>query len=828
MSSIIIYPFAKRLTLSINNCFSIKSFSNSALQHPKVNNFIVFFNSEISKHGRNRNLKEAESVFNRMPYKNVVSWTAMLTAYAQNGEISKARGVFDTMPHRTTASYNAMLTAYIRNNLVEEAFQMFEKTWEKNPVSYAAMITGFVQAGILDRAEELYGKVSAGWRDPVCSNSLMNGYLKLGRLEEAVTLFEGMIERDVVSWSSMLDGYCKKGRIFEARELFHKMPERNVVTWTSMIDGYMKGGFFNEGFGLFLSMRGDCLVTVNSTTFTIILEACGDFGRQPEGLQVHGLVLRMGFEFDGFLGSSMISMYCKFGCLDVARLVFQIMSKKDVISWNLLITGHIQNDDIDEAYIIFERMKSKDEFSWTTMITGFANIGNMEKAVELFGMMPKKDGIAWTSVISGFVTNDEHEQAFHWFNSMIANAIQPNPITFSSLISASAGLATLDQGLQIHAHVIKMIMENDLSIQNSLISMYTKCGNVVDAYNIFNDITSPNIVSYNSMITGFAQNGFREGALKLFTKMMTIGQEPNEITFLAVLSTCVHVGLVEEGKKYFEKMKSVYHIEPSVDHYACMVDLLGRAGLFDEIIDLVNSMPMKPHAGVWGALLSASREHLCVDLAKLAAEQLIDLEPGSATPYVVLSNLYSISGKKKDEDQIRKIKKLKGIKKSPGCSWITVQNRVHLFLAGDDSHKEIELVKVTLQTIMKEMREMYDFDKNGTMSFEEFVALNKFLTKVQQAFSDLERDRGYLLPDAVFEGLQKIGFSLDSPAFYTVCESFDKQKNGVFRLDDFISLCIFVQSSRNLFNSFDTAKQGRVTLDFNQFVYCSKSISDTS
>ncbi|GKV12570.1 hypothetical protein SLEP1_g23695 [Rubroshorea leprosula] len=637
----------------------------------KASKFIIYCNSRITENGRNGNIKEAESIFNRMPRKNIISWTAMLTAYAENGKIRNARELFDEMPERSTASYNAMITAYVRSGrVVDEAYDLFCKMSERNAVTYAAMVTGFVQVGMFDKAEEVYAEVPAKLRDPVCSNSLISGYLKDGRLDEAVQIFEGMVERDVVSWSSMIDGYCKSGKIVEARVMFDQMPERNVVSWTAMINGYMKMGYFRDGFGMFSSMRREGDMLVNSTTLTIMLEACGSHGKYQEGIQIHGLVSRMGFAFDVFLGNSIITMYCRFGCIDAATKIFHIIRKKDLISWNSLIAGYVKHDKIEEAYNFFEKMPTKDVVSWTTMITGFSSKGNNKKSVELFKMMPVKDNIAWTAVISGFVSNEEFEDAFCWFIEMLRKSVRPNPLTFSSMLSASAGLAALNQGLQIHAQVVKLCLEFDLSIQNSLVSMYSKCGDVVDAYRAFISINEPNTVSFNSMITAFAQNGYEEEARRLFRKMQSEGQEPNQITFLAVLSACSHGGLVEVGWEYFKSMNSLYNIEPGPNHYACMVDLLGRAGSLDEAINLIHSMPYEPHAGVWGALLGASRIHLRLDLAQIAAEHLTKLEPDNATPYVVLSNLYSILGEKGDGDQVRMTKESKGIRKSPGRSWV--------------------------------------------------------------------------------------------------------------------------------------------------------------
>lgn len=272
-------------------------------------------------------------------------------------------------------------------------------------------------------------------------------------------------------------------------------------------------------------------------------------------------------------------------------------------------------------------MLEKDLISWTAMITGFAKSGRVGKALELFDMLKEKDDFVWTAVISGFVSNKEYEGALHWFSRMNQEGCRPNPSTISSVLAASASLAALNEGLQVHARALKMNLEYDVSIQNSLISFYSKCGNVIDAYRIFIDVVEPNVISYNSIINGYAQNGFGEEALTIYKRMQSQGHEPNHVTFLGVLSACTHAGLVQEGWNLFNTMRSRYQLEPEVDHYACMVDLLGRAGFLDEAVDLIRSMPFEPHSGVWGAILGASKTHQRLDLAKLAAQHITLLEP---------------------------------------------------------------------------------------------------------------------------------------------------------------------------------------------------------
>lgn len=675
----------------------------SAARSKRTSSFTVYCNTQIAKHGKDGNIEAAETVFNRMPSKSTVSWTAMLTAYADNCQIERARQVFDEMPDRTTASYNAMITAYIRNGCdINKAFELFSEIPGPNAVSYVAMITGLIQAGMVDMAEKLHSEIPVKWRDPLCSNALLSGYLKMGALDQAVRIFSGMEQRNVVSFSSMVDGYFKQGCIHKARELFDMMPERNVITWTAMINGYMKIGLYEDGFVLFLDMRREGLVGINSTALTVMVEACTDSERFQEGLQMHNLVFLLGFQSDVFLGNSLINMYCRFSSTDAAEKIFYTLSRKDVVTWNCLIAGYTRCGNVDDAYRLFQKMPVKDLVSWTTIITGFSTIRMMEKSIELFKMMPVKDVIAWTAIISSLVDNEEYEEAFRWFVKMLRGATRPNTLTLSCVLRGSSGLAAINQGLQVHAYALKIASEYDLLIQNSLVSMYSKCGSVMDAYKIFGGISAPNIVSYNAIITGLAQNGFGEEAVRLLKKMQDEGQNPNQVTFLAVLSACCHAGLVEEGWDHFQSMKSLYGIEPKSDHYACMVDLLGRAGLLEEAVHLIHSMPYEPPPGVWGALLSASKIHSCLGLAELAARNLMKLQPDNGTPYVVLSNLYDVSEKRGEGDCIRVARKSRGVRKSPGCSWIMIKDSIRMFFAGDQSHPDAKDIEATLCIIMKD------------------------------------------------------------------------------------------------------------------------------
>ncbi|ERM99167.1 hypothetical protein AMTR_s00092p00052470 [Amborella trichopoda] len=504
---------------------------------------LVPFNSLITKYGRRGLVADAEALFDCMSAKDVVTWTSLLTAYANNGLVDKARKTFDEMPQKGLPSWNAMLTCYVKNNLALEAYNLFTQMPCRNEISWTIVITGFAHAGYLSEAERIYERMPGG-KNLRASNALLSGYVKCGEFGSMVRIFDEMTERDVVSWTTLLEGMWRAGRVEEAIRVFNKMPERNVVSWTSMVSGYSRKCMWVDAMDSFIRMRRDDGVVVNSTALTVAMDACACHGKLREGVQLHGLVVIMGFQFDLILGNAVITMYGKNGAMDDAHRIFMLMDEKCLVSWNAMVTNYAKIGQMDEAMRLFGEMPKRDLVSWTSLIAGFSNTSKIAQALKLFREMPEKDVVAWTAMISGFLHNGEFENAIEWFMKMIREGIIPNSQTFSSVLSASAGLASLNQGQQIHAQAVKMEARRSpyetISIENSLISMYSKCGNVDEAYRVFERIGEPNLVTWNSMIVGFAQHGRGAEALDQFERMELEGERPNHITLLGVLSAfCV-------------------------------------------------------------------------------------------------------------------------------------------------------------------------------------------------------------------------------------------------------------------------------------------------
>eukprot|EP01018_Ginkgo_biloba_P002101 Gb_06088 [translate_table: standard] len=436
-------------------------------------------------------------------------------------------------------------------------------------------------------------------------------------------------------WNALVNMYNKCGSLVSARRVFDQMPARNVFSWTVMITAYARHGFAEEALALFHQMRRTGFQP-DQFTFAGVLPACHNL---VDVKDVHEEILRSGFQPDVFVASALVDMYAKSGSIDDARDVFDKIPQRDVVLWNAMLAAYAQN-------------------------------GRFDGALKLFQEMPERNVISWTSLIAGYAQNGLGEDALKLFRRMQLAGVKPNLMTFTSLLPACANLAALEKGMEIHVEIIRSGLQSDVFVESALLDMYAKCGSIENARIVFDKIPQPNVVSWNSMIVGYAMNGCGKEALKLFERMQHFGTNPNHITFLCVLSACCHGGLVDEGRQYFDCMSQYYQITPTMEHYGCMVGLLGRAGHLGEAQDLINKMPIKPDASVWGSLLGACKIHGNIELGEQVAERLFELNPKDATPYVLLSNMYAAAGKWDDSEKMRKMMKDRRVKKKPGCSWI--------------------------------------------------------------------------------------------------------------------------------------------------------------
>jgi pentatricopeptide repeat protein len=556
----------------------------------------------------------------------------MITNYVKRGRVEDARKVFDEMPERDVVTWTAMISGYCQNGKIEEARKLFDRMPERNVISWTAMISGYIQNGRIKEAHVLFDRMPE--RNVVSWNTMIGGYLQKGKLEYARELFDKMPERNVVSWNAMITAYARKGKLEDACQLFEEMPERDVISWTSMVAGYAQNGRIDE--------------------------ACELFNKMPE---------------------------------------------RNVISWNAMIAGYTQNSRIEDARQLFDGMPERNTSSWNSIIAGYVQNGRIEDAHELFDRMPGRNVVSWTAMITGYAQNAQGEDALQIFSKMQEEGIKPNRATFVGILSACANLAALEQGKQLQGYTIKVGFQFDIFVGSALISMYAKCGCIDSSRKMFDETPGRDVVSWNAMIAGYAQHGFGNDALKIFDDMQRTGMKPNDVTFIGVLCACSHAGLVDQGLYYFDSIEQVHCIIPRADHYACIIDLLGRAGRLEEAKSIANNAKCEPNPSMWGALLGACRIHGNMELGKLAAERLFELEPKNAGTYVLLSNIYAADDRWEDAARVRMMMKNRGLKKQPGCSWIEFKNKVHVFLVGDRSHAQSEQIYSTLKSLDRQMKQ---------------------------------------------------------------------------------------------------------------------------
>ncbi|CAK9184313.1 unnamed protein product [Ilex paraguariensis] len=420
-----------------------------------------------------------------------------------------------------------------------------------------------------------------------------------------------------------------------------------------------------------LGLKGDCF------TYPFVLKSCADLARVGLGKCVHGLSLRTGLEFDMYVGTSLIAMYVKCGELSDAHKLFNEMPVRDVSSWNALIAGHMKDGKISVAEDLFGKMSNRNIVSWTAIISGYTQNGLADRALGLFDEMLQED-----------------------------SEVKPNWVTIMSVLPACAHSAALECGRRIHKYASEIGLDFHSSVETALAAMYARCGSLVDARSCFDRIrqNEKSLVTWNTMITAYASHGHGPEAVSTFEDMIRDGIQPDAITFTGLLSGCSHSGLVDIGLKYFDCMSKVYFVEPKHENYACVVDLLGRAGRLVEAYDLISQMPMQAGPSIWGSLLAASRSHRNLEIAEIAARKLFVLEPDNSGNYVLLSNMYADVGMWEEVNNLRTLLKLQCVKKSPGCSWIEINGKAHLFLGGDLSHPQAKEICALLEALPEKIK----------------------------------------------------------------------------------------------------------------------------
>jgi pentatricopeptide repeat protein len=531
----------------------------------------------------------------------------------------------------------------------------------------------------------------------------------------------------------------------------HYAHDCNVFAYNAIISGFVLNGLAGDGFEFYKRMRW-AGVMPDKFTFPCVIKACCDVVEVLEVRKIHGLLFKLGLELDVFIGSALVHTCLKFGLMEEAQEVFEGLPIRDVVLWNAMVNGYSQTGRFDEALGIFRRMGEEgivpNRFTVTGVLSvlafmeelyngraihGFAmRMGYVSgvavsnalidmygkcrcigHALEIFEMMDEKDIFSWNSIIAVYGQCGDYDGALRLFDKMLGSGVQPDLVTVTAVLPACSNLAALMHGRQIHGYMIVNGLgkkgnnkyTDDLLMNNAVMDMYAKCGSVRDAQSVFYKMSNKDVASWNIMIMGYGLQGYGNEALDVFSRMCEAQTKPDVVTFIGVLSACSHAGFVKQGREFLTLMKSKYGVDPAIEHYTCVIDMLGRAGQLEEAYKLARTMPIEANPVVWRALLAACRLHGNADLADIVVRQIFKLESEHCGNYVLMSNIYGVIGRYEEVLEIRHAMRQQNVRKTPGCSWIELKNGVHTFITRDMTHPEANLIYVALNSLTARLQE---------------------------------------------------------------------------------------------------------------------------
>ncbi|XAR52886.1 hypothetical protein NMG60_11021209 [Bertholletia excelsa] len=554
--------------------------------------------------------------------------------------------------------------------------------------------------------------------------------------------------------ATRLIGHCPPGF---ALRVFLQLETPNIFPFNALIRILAEDGPFSDVFSVFNKLKSRSLAP-NGFTFSFLLKASFRLGDGYCVNQIHTHILKAGFLHDPFVCSGLLAVYAR-GVKDLlsARKAFDEMPDRSLVCcWTSLIAGYAQSGQTGEVLqlllsMVKERLRPEDDTmvnvlsvcsnleiveieNWITILSKFfddsqskslgfdsvetvlvylyGKLGNIKKSRESFDRITdsgRRSVLPWNVMASAYVQNSSPLEALSLFNLMIdSQGCRPNHVTMVSVLSACAQIGDLDRGTWVHEYLKsegrRGILAVNKNVATALIDMYSKCGSLTKAREVFDQMVSKDIIAVNAMIMGLAINGKGEDALRLFYKVQELGLHPNGGTFLGVLSACSHSGLLENGRQIFQDMCQSFSISPKLEHYASYIDLLARTGHLEEAIRVVDSMPFEPNNFVWAALLGGCLVHNRLDLAQNISKMLVKVDPQNSAGYVMLSNALAVDNRWGDVSGLRGFMREKGVKKQPGCSWISIKGVVHEFLVGSLSHPQIDSIYSTLNGLVREMK----------------------------------------------------------------------------------------------------------------------------
>ncbi|KAL3628553.1 hypothetical protein CASFOL_027599 [Castilleja foliolosa] len=654
--------------------------------------------------------------------------SALVSSFAKFGDIDAAKVIFQKMGARNAVSLNGLMVGLVKLKRGDEAVEVFLETRNfvrLNSDSYVLLLSAFGEFSCLEKGKRKGKEV--------------HGYLiRTGMSDSSISIGNGLINM-----------YSKCRSIENARSIFNLMIDKDSVTWSSMISGLDQNEFFEDALMNFLEMKR---IGQMPSNFTLIsaLSSCSSLCWIKMGEQTHCHSVKSGLDWDVSVSNTLLSLYADTGRIAECRKLFGLMHDHDRISWNSILRAFNSESEtsiIEAAEYFIEMMRAglspnsvtfinilsvaaslssigltrqihglalkyhgtmDDNGVKNSVLTSYGKCGEINDCEAIFSRMGEKDEVSWNSMISGYIKSERLVEAMDLVWQMLQNGQRLDNFTFATVLSACASVATLEHGMEVHACAAKARLISDVVIGSALVDMYGKCGRIDYASTFFELMPVKNVYSWNSMISGYARHGDGHRALKIFERMKLESQKPDYVTFVGVLSACSHVGLVNQGYEHFESMSKVYKLAPKIEHYSCMVDLLGRAGEWCKLEEFINSMKIEPNVLIWRTVLSACGRSngRVLELGKRAGKMVMELEPQNAVNYVLLANMYASGEKWENVAEARRAMKNAAGKKDAGCSWVTMKDGIHVFVSGDKSHYDTDKIYEKLGELYGKMKGM--------------------------------------------------------------------------------------------------------------------------
>ncbi|CAI9096510.1 OLC1v1032675C1 [Oldenlandia corymbosa var. corymbosa] len=612
--------------------------------------------------------------------------TSLLNMYGDMGCLDSARKIFDNMPVRDVVSLSSIISSYVKNGQVSEGLDFFgEMVKEVSELDEVTMLS----------VSEACGEMGF-WRE----GKSLHGFV-----------IRRNISIDGALGTSLVAMYAKCGDLNSSEGIFAQAADRSTSLWTAMISCYHQNGWYQEALRSFLKMQS-CDVEPNAVTLMCVILSCARLSKLNEGKSVHAFGIKNAVEQPGndLLGPALVDLYASCGKFRECHRVFDSTEDRLVLLWNMLISSYTREGMMNEASKLFKQMLAQqslpDSFTLASILSacgelGFSELGCQihsyalklgistefvqnsliamyckgelfDSAHRVFSMTKQKGIVAWNAIISGLAQNGRSKEALAFFNEMHSNAIEMNDITFLSAIQACSNLGYIEDGKWIHHKLITNGVRNDLYIDTALVDLYAKCGDLQMAQRVFDTMFERSVVSWSILIGAYAVHGQADVAISFFWKMIGSGTRPNEIIFMNILSACRHAGYLEAGKSFFKSMINDFGIEPNFEHYACLVDLLSRAGDLHGAYEIITSMPSPVDASVWGAFINGCRIHQRMDIIESMKENLVNMHTDDTGYHTLLSNLYAEGGEWNEFNTMRSNMTKKGLQKVQGQSMIKI------------------------------------------------------------------------------------------------------------------------------------------------------------